>query len=74
MAAFYVFATGPESLPRQFFKHIGRGAIVADLGGVSVAMRLVVQIIGYNFMTLMTALTAHLTPDYKMHVSKPKRA
>ena len=74
MAAFYIFATGPEALPRQFLKHIGRGAIVADLGGVSVAMRLVVHVLGYNFMALMTALTAHLTPDYKMHASKAKRA
>ena len=73
MAAFYVFATGPESLPNQFFKHIGRGAIVADLGGVSVSMRLVVHLLGYNFMALMTALTAHLTPDYKKYANKAKK-
>ena len=27
MAAFYVFATGPESLRSQFFKRIGRGVV-----------------------------------------------
>ena len=74
MAAFSTFATGPETLPRQFLKHIGRGAVVADIGGVSVGLRLVVHLLGYNFMALMTACTAHLTPDYQMHVAKPKKA
>jgi short-subunit dehydrogenase len=74
MAAFYAFATGPEALPRLFLKHIGRGAIVADLGGVSVSLRLVVHLIGYNFMALMTALTAPLTPDYKKYAGRSKKA
>ena len=74
MAAFYKFASGPEALPQKFLSHIGRGAIVADLGGVSVGLRLVIQLLGYNTMALLTALTAHLTPDYQTHVSKAKKA
>ena len=74
MAAFYKFASGPEVLPKKFLSHIGRGAIVADLGGVSVGLRLVIQLLGYNTMALLTALTAHLTPDYQTHVSKAKKA
>eukprot|EP00966_Prymnesium_polylepis_P108924 2520947-Prymnesium_polylepis.1 len=38
MDQFYKFATGPEALPDQFFGHIGRGAVVADLGGVSMML------------------------------------
>ena len=60
MASFYKFASGPEVLPRKFLSHIGRGAIVADLGGVSVALRLVIQLLGYNTMAILTACTAHL--------------
>ena len=41
---------------------------------MSVGLRLVVHLLGYNFMALMTACTAHLTPDYQMHVAKPKKA
>ena len=74
MEPFYKFATGPEVLPAKFFKHIGRGAVVADLGGISVALRLVVHLLGYNFMALMTALTVHTTPDYKAYLSKLKKA
>jgi len=72
MDTFYKFASGPEALPAKFIKHIGRGAVVADLGGVSVALRLVVHLLGYNFMALMTALTAHLTPDYQNNLSKTR--
>ena len=74
MDSFYKFASGPAALPPKFLSHIGRGAVVADIGGVSVALRLVVHLLGYNFMALMTACTAHLTPDYQMHVAKkPKK-
>ena len=74
MDSFYKFASGPEALPHKFLAHIGRGAVVADLGGVSVGLRLVVHLLGYNFMAFMTACTAHLTPDYQMHVAKAKKA
>ena len=74
MDTFYKFASGPEALPAKFIKHIGRGAVVADIGGVSVALRLVVHVLGYNFMALMTALTAHMTPDYQNNLSKVKKA
>ena len=42
MDSFYKFASGPEALPLKFISHIGRGAVVADIGGVSVGLRLVV--------------------------------
>lgn len=74
MATFYKFASGPEALPQRFLSHIGRAAVVADVGGVSVGLRLVVQLLGYNFIALVTALTAHLTPDYKMHATKAAKS
>ena len=74
MDSFYAFASGPEAVPLKFISHIGRGAVVADIGGVSVGLRLVVHLLGYNFMALMTACTAHLTPDYQTHVGKAKKA
>ena len=74
MDSFYAFASGPEAVPLKFISHIGRGAVVADIGGVSVGLRLVVHLLGYNFMALMTACTAHLTPDYQTHVNKAKKA
>jgi len=74
MDSFYKFASGPEALPLKFISHIGRGAVVADIGGVSVGLRLVVHLLGYNFMALMTACTAHMTPDYQANVAKAKKA
>ena len=37
-------------------------------------MRLVIHLMGYNLMALLTAVTAHLMPDYKNNVSKSKKA
>mmetsp|Transcript_21720 Transcript_21720/g.57183 ORF Transcript_21720/g.57183 Transcript_21720/m.57183 type:complete len:213 (+) Transcript_21720:93-731(+) len=70
MDQFYKFATGPEALPDQFFGHIGRGAVVADLGGVSMMLRMVVHVLGYNLMAFATALTAPMMPDYQNNVAK----
>mmetsp|Transcript_16639 Transcript_16639/g.28328 ORF Transcript_16639/g.28328 Transcript_16639/m.28328 type:complete len:341 (+) Transcript_16639:1-1023(+) len=70
MDQFYKFASGPEALPDKFFSHIGRGAVVADIGGVSMMLRMVVHVLGYNFMAFMTAATAHTMPDYKNNVAK----
>ncbi len=69
-AAYYKFASGPEALPKKFFMHVGRTAVVADVGGGSVSLRLLVHLIGYNFMALMTALTAATTADYKNNLEK----
>jgi|ERR1712166_71287 len=74
MDQFYKYASGPEVLPDLFMKHIGRGAVVADIGSVSVGLRMVVSILGYNFMAFMTAVTAPLTPDYKNNMTKAKAA
>ena len=68
MKPFYKMATGPEALPPRFFEHVGRSAVIADLGAVSMALRLLVHFIGFNFMALMTALTAASTSDYKRHL------
>lgn len=75
MAAFdmaYKFATGPEVLPNQIFSAIGRSPVMVDLGGTSVAMRLVVHFLGYNLMTYGFALAAPLMPDYYNNVNKKK--
>ena len=72
MDQFYKFASGPEVLPDKFFSHVGRGAVVADLGGVSMMLRMVVHVLGYNMMAFATALTAPLMPDYKNNVAKAK--
>ena len=70
MEGFYKFATGPEALPAKFFQHIGRTAVIADLGAVSMSLRMLVHVLGFNFMALMTALTAASTADYQRHVGK----
>jgi len=66
----YRFATGPETLPAQIFSAIGRSPVMIDLGGTSVAMRLVVHFLGYNLMTYAFALCAPLMPDYKNNVHR----
>lgn len=70
IAMAYKFATGPEALPDKIFSAIGRAPVMLDLGGTAVAMRLVVQIIGYNLMTYAFAVFAPLMPDYKKNVTK----
>jgi len=64
----YKFATGPEVLPDQIFAAVGRSPVMLDLGGTSVAMRLVVHFLGYNLMTYFFALAAPLMPDYQNNV------
>ena len=70
MDFFYKFATGPEALPDLFFRAVGRSAVVADLGGVSLGLRLLVQVLGYNFIAFASALTAHLSGDYQNNIAK----
>lgn len=70
MDFFYKFATGPEALPDLFFRAVGRSAVVADLGGVSLGLRLLVQLLGYNFIAFASALTAHLSADYQNNIAK----
>ena len=60
-------------LPDKFFSHIGRGAVVADLGGVSMMLRMVVHVLGYNLMAFATAVTAPLMPDYQNNVAKASK-
>ena len=70
MDFFYRFATGPEALPDLFFRTVGRSAVVADIGGVSLGLRLLVQMLGYNFIAIASALTAHLSADYQNNIAK----
>ena len=73
MDQFYKFASGPEVLPDKFFSHIGRCAVVADLGGVSMMLRMVVHVLGYNLMAFATAVTAPMMPDYQNNVAKASK-
>lgn len=66
----YKFATGPEVLPNQIFAAIGRTAVMIDLGGTSIGMRLGVHFLGFNLMTYAFALFAPLMPDYRNNVHK----
>ncbi|KAL1522731.1 hypothetical protein AB1Y20_017705 [Prymnesium parvum] len=69
MDQFYKFASGPEALPTKFLRHIGRGAVVADIGGVSMMLRMVVHLLGYNLMAFATAVCAPFMPDYKKGIA-----
>lgn len=66
----YKLATGPEVLPDQIFRAVGRSAVMIDLGGTSIGMRLGVHFLGYNLMTYAFALAAPFMPDYKKYVGK----
>ncbi|CAE8638915.1 unnamed protein product, partial [Polarella glacialis] len=68
----YKMATGPEVLPDQIFSCIGRSPVMIDLGGTSIAMRLVVHFLGFNLMTYAFCLAAPLMPDYRNNVKKAK--
>jgi short-subunit dehydrogenase len=70
MDAAYKFAVGPEALPDQIFSAVGRTAVMLDLGGVSIGMRLAVHFLGFNLMTYGFAKFAPLMPDYKKYVGK----
>ena len=62
---FYKFSTGPEAVPPQIFRKVGRGQVLADLGLVSVAMRLVTKLVDDNFFAACFASAATLLPDYQ---------
>ena len=68
--AAYKNAVEPDSLPNQIFGVIGRGCVLADLGGVAIGMRLGVTMLGLNAMTFGFALVAPLLPDYKNNDKK----
>ena len=62
---FYKFSTGPEAVPPQIFRKVGRMQVLADLGPVSVAMRLVTKLIDDNFFAVCFGTFATLMPDYR---------
>jgi len=78
---FYKFSTGPEAVPPQIFRKVGRGQVLADLGGMSVMMRLVTKLIDDNFFATCFSKFATLLPDYQRlageagltaHIKQPK--
>ena len=52
-------------MPPQIFRKVGRGQVLADLGFVSVMMRLVTKLIDDNFFATCFATFATLLPDYR---------
>ena len=60
----------PSPNPHPHPHQVGRSAVVADLGGVSLGLRMLVQLLGYNFIALASALTAHLSADYQNNIAK----
>jgi len=46
---FYKFSTGPEAVPPQILRKVGSMQVLADLGPVSVMMRLVTKLLDDNF-------------------------
>lgn len=70
MDDFYKFATGPEVVPEQIFRKIGRSQVLGDLGITAVLLRLVTKMLDDCFFASAFAAFAGLLPDYKEHAVK----
>lgn len=64
-----LFAVGPETLPKEIIRSIGR-VYWRDIGGFAICGRLLINAASYNFWTTLFARAAHHMPDFKRHVSK----
>ena len=62
---FYKFSTGPEAVPPQILRKVGANQVLADLGPISVMMRLVTKLLDDNFFACCFASAATLLPDYQ---------
>ena len=62
---FYKMSTGPEAVPPQILRKVGRAQVLADLGLVSVMMRLVTKLIDDNCFAVCFAAFAAMMPDYQ---------
>lgn len=54
-----------EAVPPMIFRKVGRGQVLADLGFVGLAMRLVTKLLDDNFFAAAFAMFACYMPDYK---------
>lgn len=63
---FKAFTVHPDVLPDYFFGAVGR-TVHRDVGGTAVVFRMLVKFIDYNFLSTLTANTAHTTADFKRH-------
>lgn len=70
MQDFYKFSTGPDAVPPMLFRRVGRGQVLADLGFISVALRLVTKLFDDNFFATQFARFAAVLPDYQEHAAK----
>jgi len=70
MDDFYKFATGPEVVPEQIFRKVGRSQVLADLGPTAVLLRLVTKLLDDAFFASAFAAFAGMLPDYKEHAGK----
>ena len=70
MDQFYTFATGPEAVPDMIFRKVGRGQVLADLGGLALGLRLVTKLLDDCFFSSAFAAFAGMMPDYKEHAGK----
>ena len=70
MDDFYKFATGPEVVPAQIFRKVGRAQVLGELGATAVLLRLVTKMLDDCFFASAFAAFAGLLPDYKEHAAK----
>jgi len=68
MDQFYTFATGPEAVPDMIFRKVGRGQVLADLGGLALGLRLVTKLLDDCFFSSAFAAFAGMMPDYKANM------
>jgi short-subunit dehydrogenase len=63
MKFFQRTATSPESIASCFFKSAGR-SVVCDQGYFSIALRMLLKLIDYNFIALLITRTSTMSGDY----------
>lgn len=61
------FAVGPDELPNEIFKSIGK-VCWRDIGGFAVCSRMFVNLASYNFWCMLFAKFAYTLPDFKRQV------
>ena len=60
------FAVGPEALPDEIIKTIGR-MHWRDIGGFAVSVRLSMMAVSYSFVVTLFAAFGHLSPDFQKY-------
>ena len=59
------FAVGPEELPDEIIKSIGR-CHWRDIGGFAIVVRLAMMAVSYNAVVTLFAMLGHLSPDFQV--------